>query len=138
MKQILRFRYLCSSPHNSPFAFWAVVIYLEAFCPIFQDRTVGLDRMYHVPTIARDITMPLNSQLYGVSGQNTDIALKIQMQLTEINFALIGIPPVSKNLLTGFPNIRCSVTHRYIRSLDLTKQPAERIKKIVPGRPGKT
>jgi hypothetical protein len=66
-----------------------------------------------------------------------DIAEKNHTQLTEIILALLGIAPVSKNCFTWLPNSRCSVTQRYIFSFDRMKQTAERIRKTVPGNPGR-
>ena len=65
-----------------------------------------------------------------------DIPENIHMQETDINLAFSGIAPVSRNPLTSFPNTLCSVTQRYIFSLDLRKHQAAKIKKTVPGNPG--
>ena len=91
--------------------------------------------MYHVPISATLSTLTLKIQLYGAY---KDKAVKIQMHDIEITLAFNGIAPVSKNSLINYPKTLRFVTHKYILRFDRIKQPAAKIKKIVPGSPGNT
>jgi len=96
---------------------------------------VGLDLIYRVPVTANSIIGILKIRSYGAKREAIE---KTQMQLIDMTFARMGISPVSKKSLTPLPKKRFWTTKLYNLSDDLTKKPADIMRNIVPGNPGKT
>ena len=87
-----------------------------------------------MPVIANNIIGILKIRSYGAKSEAIE---KIHIQLMDMTFALIGISPVSKKSLTPLPKKRFWTTKLYSLSEDLTKKPADIMRNIVPGNPGK-
>ena len=77
------------------------------------------------------------SNIHPYGAHIIDIVENTQIELKDRIFALNGITPVSRYSRSCLPNRRFCVTKAYNFGDDLTNSPAEMIKKIVPGSPGR-